>query len=812
MADILRFKNEGQLKDERCRPLCSMARHNGAVTCVKFSPDGRFLASGSDDKVLLIWEKDEESRPSFGEQNVEHWTVTKRVVAHDNDIQDIAWAPDSSILVSVGLDRSVIIYSGSTFEKLKRFDVHQSTVKGVVFDPANKYFATSSDDRSVRVFRYHKGSELSFSVERTILAPFKKSPLTTYFRRLSWSPDGQHIAAPNATNGPVTSVAIINRGNWDSDFSLIGHETPCEVASFSPALYEVGKGEEKSICSVLATGGQDKNLVVWNNISPSPLAIFEDITYKTITDLTWTPDGQTLFCSSLDGTISTIHFDNNELGVPISPERNDELLNKYGVDKDSVVFPESTEQLALEDKALEFQKTLSDKHMDRLLSISKASKDKRNSLLTPAPSSVIQPPKEINRSASFSKISSPVKPAAEVTKDQPKLNKVQVRNGKKRVMPTLISTTHSSSTHDKFKNITITKTKEQITDAKQAMSKISRTPYEIPRFGVQTSIHGYHIKKTSPEEQEGDENDDLDYHDESEEEDNENISSLLNKRRKTKQAEKNLIKLQTQLDEKLQTVKLLKNPEGEDSDLLEVLNYYDYEDDDSGEVTIIRSYSNGELVFETFAQDTILSIAGTYGQYWALATNSAALLIVSPTGRILYPRIELGFNANYMTSKGHILLVVTDDFMVHAYNLKEFKKLVKGVSLASILNYEKQVNEKSVALESKILDIELINAKVVVTLQNYEVYMYDTELKIWLQLIDNDYKQFNQFEHIYVDHEDGRRGLPAENEDSLGEYVKELVFLESYETAAERIGQNYEDVTEALEHHKKNPLYSEVRG
>ncbi len=52
------------------------------------------------------------------------------------------------------------------------------------------------------------------------------------FLKLSWSPDGAHITASNATNnkGFVFIAAVITRGTWASDISLVGHENTVEVA------------------------------------------------------------------------------------------------------------------------------------------------------------------------------------------------------------------------------------------------------------------------------------------------------------------------------------------------------------------------------------------------------------------------------------------------------------------------------------------------------------------------------------------------------------------------------------------------------
>lgn len=48
----------------------------------------------------------------------------------------------------------------------------------------------------------------------------------------SWSPDGAHITASNATNnqGLVFIAAVITRNTWTSEISLVGHENTVEVA------------------------------------------------------------------------------------------------------------------------------------------------------------------------------------------------------------------------------------------------------------------------------------------------------------------------------------------------------------------------------------------------------------------------------------------------------------------------------------------------------------------------------------------------------------------------------------------------------
>ncbi|KAL8663580.1 MAG: hypothetical protein Q9202_003768 [Teloschistes flavicans] len=359
------------------RQLASMSYHSGTIHTVRFSGNGRYLASGADDKIVCVYTLDPHPpthNTAFGTDEpppVETWKIHRRLIGHDNDVQDLGWSHDSSILVSVGLDSKVVVWSGYTFEKLKTISGHQSLVKGITFDPANKYFATASDDRTVKLWRFTSPGPNStaydqmsnFVLEKSIENPFNHSPLTTYFRRCSWSPDGNHIAAANAVNGPVSSVAIVNRGIWDGDIHLIGHEGPVEVCAFSPRLFSKvrpsnqsvdGKGQNlSSLVTVIACAGQDKALSIWITSNPRPLVITQELAVKSLSDLAWTPDGLNLFITSLDGSIICVSFEPGELGYEVSQEETEKTLERFGTGRRGAGIIEGTDGLLLEEKSRE---------------------------------------------------------------------------------------------------------------------------------------------------------------------------------------------------------------------------------------------------------------------------------------------------------------------------------------------------------------------------------------------------------------------------------------------------------------------------
>ncbi|EST09269.1 TUP1-like enhancer of split [Kalmanozyma brasiliensis GHG001] len=310
------------------RLLSTLSRHTGSVLVVRWANSGRFLASGSDDTVALIWDLDPSGMGggSFGssEVNIESWRPYRRLAGHESDVVDLAWSGDDEFIASVGLDSKVIIWSGTNFERLRTISGHQGFVKGVVFDPLGQYLATASDDKSVKVWRTS-----DWSLERSVTEPFLSSPSTAFFRRPSWSPDGSLLLCANATSGPVFVASVVKRSNWSSDIYFVGHENAVVVTAFSPKIFKGFDGGTHSC--VVALGSLDQSVSIWVTGLEQPVLVARDVFERQVMDLSWSADGYTLYACSSDGTVAVFSLSPDLISDALSAERLEQSRAKHGV-------------------------------------------------------------------------------------------------------------------------------------------------------------------------------------------------------------------------------------------------------------------------------------------------------------------------------------------------------------------------------------------------------------------------------------------------------------------------------------------------
>ncbi|PIN25413.1 Histone transcription regulator HIRA, WD repeat superfamily [Handroanthus impetiginosus] len=224
---------------------------------------------------------------------------------------------------------------------------HSSLVKGVAWDPIGSFIASQSDDKTVIIWRTS-----DWSLAHRTDGHWAKSLGSTFFRRLDWSPCGHFITTTHGFQKPRHSAPVLERGEWSATFDFLGHNAPIIVAKFNHSMFRrnisnsqdlkaasVGwtngtsktDGKDLQPYNVIAIGSQDRTITVWTTASPRPLFVAKHFFSQSVVDLTWSPDGYSLFACSLDGTVATFHFDVNEIGQKLTDVELDDLKrNRYG--------------------------------------------------------------------------------------------------------------------------------------------------------------------------------------------------------------------------------------------------------------------------------------------------------------------------------------------------------------------------------------------------------------------------------------------------------------------------------------------------
>ncbi|KAF2401426.1 Hira-domain-containing protein [Trichodelitschia bisporula] len=771
------------------KQLAAISTHSGTIHTVRFSGSNKYLASGADDKIVCVYILDPNPPAhshTFGSNEpppVENWRVLRRLVGHDNDVQDLGWSYDSSILVSVGLDSKIVVWSGHTFEKLKTLSQHQSHVKGITFDPANKYFATASDDRSIKVFRFTSpppnatanDQVNNFVLECNITGPFTNSPLTTYFRRCSWSPDGNHIAAANAVNGPVSSVAIINRGSWDSDINLIGHEGPVEVCAFSPRMFYREPPSDKYMdangtsllpsVTAIACAGQDKTLSVWNTSYARPFVVTQELATKPISDLSWGPDGETLYLSCLDGGIMAVYFQPGELGYAAPLQENEKTLTKFGTGRKAGViegiYAGHLEELSKADEQRAAQGRMGELMGDGALvpapmSNANGSAPKANGA---ASSSVVNGNQASNGNSTNG--TTAAQPQADPKVQQLK-QRVEIVNGKKRLKPLLISTSGTESTLPQAQLLAATSQSRLPNDAPNSILDVSK-PYDgLPKGGLGSLVFN---TKRKFAEVEGDEERRIEKRLATNAL-NGSPAVLLNTAEGLLPANHVARESQPGVPEPLQPV--IVNPaltvsrirlgvptlrsviirtignepskqadsgaDGDSTVSLEAKNGTGpsrtgrAQDRDPTRLTCTR---RSQTLWQDYVPKPVLLLTGN-ANFWAAAGEDGSVYVWTPAGRRLLSPMILDAQPVILDCRGWWLMCISAVGQVHIWNIKTQSAPHPPVSVAAILDVASQYQGPHLTGGPSIVFARLNSrGRVIVAMSNGHGYSYSPEMYAW---------------------------------------------------------------------------------
>jgi WD40 repeat protein/serine/threonine protein kinase len=254
-------------------------RHEAALLCAVFSPDGRRIASSDQDGWVKLWDA------PTGRQLLQFR-------AHRDHARSVALSPDGRRLATASWDGTVKVWDAQALEKdpalkpLLTFQGHDGYVRHVAFSPDGQRLAAACgrwrDSGKVQVWDATTGA-LVFAVPAFVSS----------LKCLDFSPDGRRLVAVG--RDPDSAVKVWDARTGQELLTLRGHTHAVVSVAFSP--------DGRHIAS--ATGKEDlaePELLLWDAQTGRETHRLRGHT-SGVACVAFSPDGRRLASASQDHTV-----------------------------------------------------------------------------------------------------------------------------------------------------------------------------------------------------------------------------------------------------------------------------------------------------------------------------------------------------------------------------------------------------------------------------------------------------------------------------------------------------------------------------
>lgn len=312
--------------------------HATWVRSLATSPDGRFVASGSDDGTILLW--DQKTGELLGPPLREHQRA----------VMALGYSPDSKLLLSGSDDQTVRLWDAKAARRLQVLTGAQKTVRAVAF--VGKLAAAGDWDGHLLLWdtqsgklqgKPQKGHGLSLSA--LVATPHGQSLFSASWdgsiRR--WQPEtGQPFGPPlQPRQGALQALQLSADGQSLWTGTEEGRLLEIQVEERSPLEREahVLDSELSSITlsqdgTLLAVGGWDKQIELWRT-DPDGSSLRRERVLRghegSISAVALAPDGQWLASAGFDKTVRLWDL---KTGVPRTISSGGELPNALAFSAD----------------------------------------------------------------------------------------------------------------------------------------------------------------------------------------------------------------------------------------------------------------------------------------------------------------------------------------------------------------------------------------------------------------------------------------------------------------------------------------------